>query len=237
VVGSLAYPALLVVAGIGILAAIFALFIPKFKPLFADMPDLPLTTRLVFGVSDFLGSYGLVLLAIIAAAIAIGWRLSKRPKVRRWASGVKTRGPVIGPLVRALAAARFCRMLGTMLGNGIAMLTAMQIAKEAAGNLLMEEAIDKAADAVRSGQTLSRPLAESGLFSDDVIEMIAVAETANNLDEILITIAATIEARVDRMLSTVIRLIEPLLLMSIAAVVVVVAAGLILPMTKLKAGF
>lgn len=237
VIGSLAYPALLVVAGIGILAVIFALFIPKFKPLFIDMPDLPLTTRLVFGVSDVLSAYGLVLLAVLAIAGIIAWRLGQRPGVRRWASGVKTRAPIIGPLVRNLAAARFCRMLGTMLGNGIAMLTAMQIAKEAAGNLLMEEAIDKAADAVRAGATLAGPLNESGLFSDDVIEMIGVAETANNLDEVLITIAQTIESRIDRMLSTAIRLIEPLLLLSIAGVVVVVAAGLILPMTKLKAGF
>jgi general secretion pathway protein F len=157
--------------------------------------------------------------------------------VRRKIAEARTFLPVIGPLTRAIAAARFCRMLGTMLGNGIPVLTSMQIAKEAAGNPLMEEAVDAATDAVRAGQTLAPPLLESGLFSEDVVEMIAVAEAANNLDEVLVTIAATIETRVDRMLTTAVRLVEPLLLLCIALVVAVVAAGLILPMTKMKAGF
>jgi general secretion pathway protein F/type IV pilus assembly protein PilC len=124
-----------------------------------------------------------------------------------------------------------------MLGNGIPMLTAMQIAKDAAGNLLMEEAIERATEAVRAGQPLSGPLSESGLFGDDVIEMVNVAESANNLDEVLITIAGTIDGRVDRLLSNTIRLVEPAMLLVIALVVATVAAGLILPMTKMKAGF
>ena len=101
----------------------------------------------------------------------------------------------------------------------------------------MEEAIDKATESVRGGQHLAGPLGESGLFGDDVVEMISVAESANNLDDVLITIASTIESRVDRMLTTAIRLLEPLLLVTIAVVVGLVAAGLILPMTKMKTGF
>ena len=156
-----------------------------------------------------------------------------RRKLAEWG----TRLPVYGPLTRSLAAARFCRLLGTMLGNGIPMLAAMQISRDAAGNVLMEEAIDNATEAVRAGQPLAGPLSESGLFGDEVIEMISVGESANNLDEVLSNIAGTIESRVDRMLGTAIRLLEPLLLVSIALVVAFVAAGLILPMTKMEAGF
>ncbi len=237
VIGNLIYPGVLCTFGVIVLGVIFAVFVPKFRPLFSEIPDLPAVTKLVFALSDLVGRYGLWTLgAVVVLAVGV-WRLAQRPAVRRKISEAKTRAPVTGPLVRSLAAARFCRMLGTMLANNIPMLTAMQIARDAAGNLLMEEAIDKATESVRSGQTLAAPLGESRLFADDVIEMISVAESANNLDEVLVTIAETIETRVDRMLTTVVRLIEPLLLLMIAGVVVLVAAGLVLPMTKLKAGF
>lgn len=147
---------------------------------------------------------------------------------------VKTHGPVFGPLVRALATARFCRMLGTMLGNGVPMLSAMSTAREAAGNLLLEEAVEGAIEGVRAGEALAPPLRESGLFADDVIEMIAVGEEAGNVAEVLVTVAETIEKRIDRLLSTVVRLIEPLLLVVIAVVVLIVAVGLILPLTQLS---
>lgn len=237
VIGALIYPLVLVGAGTVVLSIIFGVFVPKFKPMFAQIPDLPTVSKLVFGASSLIADYGPWTLGVLAIIAVILWRLAKRRSVRRRFVEWKTRMPVIGPLVRSLAAARFCRMLGTMLGNGIPMLTAMQIAKDAAGNLLMEEAIEGATEAVRAGQPLSGPLAASGLFGDDVVEMINVAESANNLDEVLITIAGTIDSRVDRLLGTVIRLVEPALLLVIALVVAIVAAGLILPMTKLKAGF
>ena len=100
----------------------------------------------------------------------------------------------------------------------------------------MEEAIDGATESVRSGHGVAGPLGESGLFPDDVVEMIAVAESANNLDDVLVTIAETIEQRIDRLLSAVVRLIEPVLILVIACVVTLVAAALILPMTRMTPG-
>jgi general secretion pathway protein F len=236
VAGNLVYPVMLVVFGALVLGVIFGVFVPKFRPMFDQIPDLPLVSKLVFGASTLVGKFGVATLAALVFGALGAWRLSLRPRVRRRLDQARTRMPIVGPLVRSIAAARFCRMLGTMLGNSVPMLTAMQIAREAAGNSLMEEAIEKATEAVRAGQPLAGPLAESGLFADDVLEMITVGESANNLDEILTTIAATIEARVDRMLSAVVRLLEPIMLVAIALVVATVAAGLILPMTRLKAG-
>jgi general secretion pathway protein F/type IV pilus assembly protein PilC len=164
-------------------------------------------------------------------------RQLRRPMVARKITELQTRAPLIGPLTRSLAAARFCRMLGTMLGNGVPMLGAMQIARQAAGNVLMEDAIANASEAVRAGQPLAGPLSESGLFDDDVLEMISVGESANNLGDVLVDIAVTIEQRVDRLLTTLVRLIEPLLLLLIAGVVVLVAVSLILPLTKLGGNF
>lgn len=237
VLGNLFYPALLVIFGTGVLGVVFGVFIPMFRPMFDRMEGrLPLVSKVVFSLSDLISTFGLPFLAVVLVGMVMVWRLSKQAAMARRLTAARTWMPVLGPLVRSLAAARFCRMFGTMLANGIPVLTAMQIAKEAAGNLLMEEAIDRATESVRAGQGIAGPLGESGLFPDDVVEMISVAETANNLDEVLVTIAETIEARVDRLLGAAVRLVEPLLLLVIAGIVVVVAAALILPMTRLTPG-
>lgn len=234
IIGNMVYPAMLVVFGTVVLGVIFGVFVPLFEPMFERIGRLPAITTFVFGVSTLVSAYGPATLVVLAAGTVVGWRLKERPDVQRRIAVFKTGMPVVGPLVRSLAASRFCRMLGTMLSNGIPMLAAMQIARDAAGNVLMEEAIDRATEAVRAGQPLAPPLAESGLFGDDVIEMISVGESANNLDTVLLTIAETIETRVDRLLTAAVRLIEPLMLLVLAGIVVVVAAALVLPMTQLN---
>lgn len=143
---------------------------------------------------------------------------------------------VLGPLVRSMATARFCRMLGTMMENGVPLLTGMQIAKDAAGNVLMEDAISQAAEAVRAGQPLAAPLGASGLFEDDVVEMIAVAETANNLGEVLLGVADTTEGRVNRLLASALKLIEPILIVILAVIVGLIAMALVIPMTRMSRG-
>lgn len=237
ILANLIYPAVLVVVGTIVLGVVFAFGVPMFQPLFDSIQGgLPGVTLLVLGISSAVREYGLFTLAGVVAIVLVLMRLAKRPAVRRWLSIVRTRAPVLGPLTRSIAASRFCRMLGTLLANGVPMLASMKIAREAAGNVLLEEAIERATEAVRQGETLAQPLADSGLFDDDVIEMISVGEDANNLDDVLIGIADTIERRIDRLLSAAVKLIEPLLLTMIAGVILLVAAGLILPMTKLSAG-
>ena len=237
ILANLIYPSVLVFVGSIVLGVIFGFGVPMFKPLFESIEGgLPKVTLIVLAISSAVRDYGLFTLAAIIGAVLTLWRFSKKPGVRRALTIAKTRAPVIGPLTRAIAAARFCRMLGTLLANGVPMLESMKIAKDAAGNVLLEEAIDEATEAVRAGEALTPPLEASGLFGDDVIEMITVGEDANNLDEVLINIAETIERRIDRLLSSAVKLIEPLLLTMIAGVILLVAAGLILPMTKLSAG-
>ncbi|MBL8761065.1 MAG: type II secretion system F family protein [Phycisphaerae bacterium] len=235
VVGSLIYPALLAGLGAIALTVIFVVFVPQFRSLFESVPDLPAVTRLVLGLSDLVSRWwGWTLVAVAGVVFGVHWLL-KRPAVRAKIEYWRTFAPLVGPLTRSLAAARFCRMLGTMLDNGVPLLAAMQIAKETAGNRLMERAIEAAAEAVRAGRPLSPPMGESGLFDDDILEMISVGESANNLDDVLITIAETIEKRVDRLLSSLVKLIEPSLLLVMAGLVATVAIALILPMTKLGA--
>jgi len=235
VIGNLVYPTMLVVFGSVVLGVVFGVFVPMFKGMFDTIQGgLPWITRVVFGLSAAVGRYGPATLVVLAIAGTAGWRFARRPVVRRRIERWRTFAPVIGPLTRALATARFCRMLGTMLGNGVPMIQAMQIARDAAGNGVLEEAIGAAVESVRAGQPLAAPLGASGVFEDDVVEMISVGEAANTLDTVLVKIADTIEGRIDRMLGAVVRLIEPVLLVVLAGAVVVVAVALILPMTQLR---
>jgi type II secretory pathway component PulF len=126
-------------------------------------------------------------------------------------------------------------MLGTMLQNGVPMLSALATSRAAAGNIVLEEAIAAAADDVGAGAQLAPSLAKSGLFSSDVIEMVAVGEEAGNVDKVLVRVADTVESRIERLLTNLIRLVEPLMIAAIALVVLVVAISLVLPLTQLSA--
>jgi type II secretory pathway component PulF len=233
IIGNMIYPTVLVVAFTIVLGLIFGLFIPMFRPVLDRMGEPGLLTKSVLITSQIVRSYGLVLLAILIAAAIGAIVLTRRPRVRLQLARLQLRLPVLGPLTRAIAVARFCRVLGTMLGNNVPLLAAIAIAKDAAGNPILADAIAQAGEAVRAGQRLADPLGESGLFSEDVVEMIRVGEQANNLDAVLITVADTLESRVDRMLAAAIKLIEPLMLFGVAMVVMWVAMALIVPMTRL----
>ncbi|MGD9689307.1 MAG: type II secretion system F family protein [Phycisphaerales bacterium] len=234
VIGSLIYPAVLVGGFTIVLGLVFGVFIPMFRPMFDRMQDQlgPLTHSVLIS-STLVRSYGWITLPVLALAL-VGLVVALRQDAARLRlERLRLRAPVIGPLSRNVAIARFARVLGSMLHNNVPMLSALTIAKDAAGSPILAAAIADAAEAVRAGQRLADPLARSGLLDDDVIEMIRVGEQANNLDVVLMTIADTLEARVDRLLSAAIKLIEPLMLLSVALVVAWVAMALILPMTRL----
>lgn len=234
VIGNLIYPMAILLLGVAIIVVAMVVFVPKFKDFYTRI-ELPWPTKALLGASDVLTGYWPAVLIVCAAIAAVLWRVWQLPLIRRRLMIAQMRLPKIGALTRSLAVARFARILGTLLANGIPMLQAIQIAREAAGNVLLAEAIDKAGEAVRAGETLAAPLADSGLFAEDVIEMIAVGESANNLPAVLITIADTIDKRVDRMLNLFVRLMEPVLLLLLAGVVVFIFIALIVPMMRMSA--
>jgi general secretion pathway protein F/type IV pilus assembly protein PilC len=234
VVGSLIYPAVLLSIGMGIVTFALVVFVPKFEAFYSRIA-VPLPTRILLGASKlFTGQWPLVVIGLMALTAA-AWATRHHPGLRRVLSRWSVRAPGLGGLVRGLAVARFARVLGTLLHNGVPLLTAMQISRDTAGNALMEAAIDQATEAVRAGETLAQPLASSGLFGEDVVEMISVGESANNLAEVLAGVAATIEQRVDRALALLLRLLEPALLLALAAVVLFIFVALIVPLLRLSA--
>ncbi len=125
-------------------------------------------------------------------------------------------------------------MLGTLLKNGVPILQSLRIAKDASGNIVLAEAIGNAVENVSSGTSLAVPLRASGQFTKELVEMISVGEEANNLENVLIGVADNLEKRTSRRIDLVVRMLEPLLLLVMAAIVVFVIAALLLPILNLS---
>ena len=232
VLGAMIYPALLSALGATVMAGALIFFVPKFEPLLAGAQK-PLPTVLLFGASTILRSYwyivALVLAGLVGGLISALSKESSRRTLETW----QHRVPVVGSALKMLAITRFCRILGTMLANGVPMLGALKIAKDATGSRLLGEKIAIAAESIRDGKSLSGPLSQGGLFPDQVMAMITVAEESNKLDKVLLQIANTVERRTNQQVDQSVRLIEPVILCLVAAGIGFLALGLLLPIFTL----
>ena len=237
--GALAYPAFLLIAGIGVTVVLILFFVPKFEKLFERLErsgqGLPTPTIILLGTSDFLMAYGwLVVIAVIASLFAfLQW--SKTEQGRWVMDGVRLKLPIFGPILHSSAVARFCRVLGTLLANGVPIVKALTISSTSTGNKRLEQAIRKSCENIQSGETLSAPLSVSGLVPPAVMAMINVAERSNSLDTVLIKIADRSEKKIEQQLGTMVRLIEPLTLVLIGSLVLFVLVGLLLPIFDMSA--
>ncbi len=235
-VGALIYPAVLATIGTIVVAVLLVFFVPRFGELFQqlrDMGQLPAITDWLLWFSGILRRYGLFFV-ILAAILYIVARVQlNTDKGRRIWDGIKIKLPLFGPIFLNLAVARFCRVLGTLLRNGVPILKGLEISRDAAGNRVLSEAIERASDNITSGETLSVPLGKSGHFPRNVTEMISVAEESNTLDGVLVNIADGLEKQTIRRLDLMVKLIEPLMLMVMAGIILVVVVALLLPIMKM----
>ncbi len=238
VTGAMVYPMFLMIVGLGIVTVMMIFFVPEFASMFERMKDqgtLPWATTTLLAISDLIQQRG-ALLALAAAGVIAGiiWYFGT-PEGARNLDRLKLRLPGLGGILQSLAVARFCRMLGTLLKNGVPILQSLRIAKDASGNVILSDAIGNAAENVSSGQSLAVPLRACGQFSRDLIEMIAVGEEANNLENVLINVADNLEKRTSRKIDMVVRLLEPMLLLVMATIVTFVIAALLLPVLNMSA--
>lgn len=238
VVGALVYPLFLAVMGTLILTALIVFFVPKFESVFsrlAEKGELPWLTTALMGVSNFLGSIKGLGLLVAAIGLYVLFRFWARSDGgRRTLDAFKLRLPVAGSIYLNFALSRFTRILGTMLHNGIPILPSLRIAKDSTGNRVLTEAIDKSAENIRSGDSLASPLSACKYFPRDVVEMIAVGEESNNLETVLVQIAEGLEKRTSRQLDLFVRLLEPIMLLVMAVLVLIVVAGLLVPIFKMS---
>ena len=235
-IGALAYPGFLMVAGSGIVTFLMVFFVPKFGEIFQRLRDkgkLPQVTEILLGISDTLRYYGVFILIAGVIISVVAYTQFRTERGRYFADWLKIKIPLIGPVFLSLAVARFCRVLGTLLKNGVPILRSLEIAREAAGNSILDEAIAKASENITQGASLAGPLEKSGHFPKTVVEMIAIAEESNTLDRVLVHTAENLESRTLRRLDVVVRLLEPVMLMMLAGVVLFVVAGLLLPIMQM----
>lgn len=233
-IGAMIYPALLLCAGVAVVVFIMTFVVPKLESHMRP-ETYNVMTRLVFATCHVLTDHYPYLICGVVA-VAVGFSLFKRTEYgRRTLALAKLRAPVFGTLYTMVSVSRFCRILGTLLQNGVSILQALRISKDSAGNEILAEQIESATESVRRGETLSAPLGKSGLFPSDILSMIAVAEESNNLENVLVQIAETNESRTARTIDTTVRLVEPLLLTMMAFIVGGIAFALLLPILKMGA--
>jgi general secretion pathway protein F/type IV pilus assembly protein PilC len=236
-IGAIVYPAFLAVVGTIIVNVLIIFFVPKFAELFAKLRErgeLPWITDALLWTSAKMRLWGpLVLVALVVGAwLLVRWMQTEAGKLF-W-DRFKLHIPAAGVIFRQLAVARFCRVLGTLLKNGVPIIRSLGIASDATANRVLSVAIQDATENISAGQSLAQPLGASGQFPVTVVEMIAVAEQANTLETVLLDISDGLERRTWRRLDLVVRMLEPVLLLVIASMVLVVVIALLLPVLKMS---
>ncbi len=240
VVGAMAYPAILAVAGTCVTLVLLLFFVPKFAELFKRLEQqgggLPGPTVALLSLTAGLKQYGLFLAAGLGAAVFALRRALRTERGRLVADRWKLKIPVAGPIFLNAAVSRFCRVLGTLLHNGVALLRALEISGGSAGNKVLAQAIRASAENISSGDTLARPLAQCGLLPRPIMAMISVAEESNNLDVVLINVADGLDRKTARQLDIMVRLVEPLMLLTMGTVILFLLVALLLPIFDMSAG-
>jgi len=233
---AMVYPCILLALALVVLTVLLVFFIPKFQKVFSSVHGaLPLITQMIIGASYVVRSYGFFVVAglVVAFLLLRTWFASE--KGRRMWEGLVLQSPLVGPLVAQFAMARFCRMLGTLLGAGVPLVHGLNVARKSIGNQTLVDAVSRSIERVQQGGRLGQSLAEcKQLFTGSVLEMVSVAEESGKLDGELIRIAGVTETDLDRHLKTAVAFAEPLMLFLIAGFIGIIFIGMLLPVFSLQ---
>ena len=235
VMTAMLYPCILLVLALVVLTVLLVFFIPKFQVVFASIHgSLPLITQIIIAASNVLRHYGLLVAAGLVGIFLLvrTWFTSEKGK-RTW-EGLVLKAPLIGGLIAQFAMARFCRMLGTLIGAGVPLVHGLNVARRSIGNQILVDAVAQSIERVQQGGRLGQSLADCRtLFPGSVLEMIAVAEESGKLDAELVRIAAETETDLDRNLKTAVAFAEPLMLFMIAGFIGIIFIGMLLPVLSM----
>jgi type IV pilus assembly protein PilC len=227
------------VSVLGIAAAVITLLLWKVVPIFVTLfngldVDLPLPTRIVIALSNFVGSiYGLMIFVFaIGAGIATKFWYGT-PQGRMMIDGLLLKVPVVGEVLRKIAVARFTRTLGTLISSGVPILEGLDITARTSGNAVVEKAISETRKAVEAGRSLVDPLKETDVFPGMVTQMIGVGEQTGAMDAMLQKIADFYEDEVDAAVKDMLTAIEPIMIVFLGVVVGGVVISMYLPLFSL----
>lgn len=232
---AMVYPVLMMVIGMVLMAIMMVAVIPQITDMFKQSgKTLPLKTRFLIAMSDFIRTWILLLVPAIIASI-VGFRAwAKSPTGRPMWHRFILKIPVVGKLNRKINMARFSRTLGTMLESGVPMLRSLDTAKEIVGNVVIRKVIEDAKTAVTEGESLAVTLKRSGHFPPSVTHMIATGEKSGQLEQMLTRVADDNESEVDRDLQRLTSLLEPLMLVVMAVGVGFVVFAILEPIMDMS---
>lgn len=237
IVGATIYPAMLAVLATIAVIVVVTVIVPRvLGPLAGRIKfsDLPLPTRVVSMVAHFFGAYWWLIAGTIAAALLAWPRFYRQPGPRLSIDTGVLKVPVLGPLLRDLAVARFTRTLGTLVSAGLPALTALRTTKATLGNRAMEQVVDKVCDQVAAGRTISEPLETSGVFPPLLVQIVSVGERSGRLPQLLSQAADAMESRTEASVKVFTTVFPPLLVIVLAGVIGFVVASIILPLIQMQ---
>lgn len=224
------YPVLLTIMAIGITALLLTYVVPQVVQVFDNVgQELPLLTRVLIGLSDFLQAYGLLLL-ILVVLLVMGLRyLLKQEGPRKAFHGLLLRTPFLSRMAKGLNTARFARTLSILTASGVPVLEALRIAGSVMTNVPMREAVDVAAKRVREGSSISGSLEKSGYFPPMTLHLIASGETSGNLEAMLERAALNQEREMQTLIASIMAAVEPLILVVMGLVVLLIVLAILVP--------
>ncbi len=235
IISALMYPALMMLAAFTLIFGIFMFVIPKIVGIFESMnKPMPLQTQVLIAISNFLQNYWWFVGAGSVIGFMIFFRYIKTTKGRRKWDQFRLNLPVIGPLVRMIAVARFSSTMSTLLNGGVPIITAMNIVRNVVGNVLIAEAINEAKENVTEGQSVAEPLKRSKQFPPLVIHMITIGEKTGELPQMLQNVSSTYEEQVAVKIEGLTSLLEPAMIIFMGVVVGGIVASIFVPLIQLN---
>jgi general secretion pathway protein F len=235
VLGALLYPIALTVMCFGIVSILLVFVVPKVVDVFDSYrAQLPLSTRVLIWMSDFVRNWGIWFLIGLAVLIWVLLQQLKKPAVRARAGRLQLRLPIVGRIVRGLNTARFTRTLSILSGASVPVLEALRIAGEVVTNLPMREAVAQATARVREGAPIGRSLGASRLFPPMTIHLISSGESSGELDTMLQRSAESQERELDGLLTALVGLLGPLLIVGMGVFVIGIVFAMLLPIFQMN---
>jgi len=238
IVGALVYPLVIVCVAIAVVSAVILFIIPRFEEIFRSFHiSLPAATRLLLDSSTFAVKYWWLVFGLPLALIVAHLVLLKRNQPYRYrAHALVLKLPGLGPLLARSLVAAFARTFGTLIQAGVPHLDALGIVRDATSNEVLMAGVEDIRRTVREGEGIARPMGETGLFDDMVVNMVDVGEATGELDKMLLKVAYAYEKQVDRAIDTMFKLIEPALILCVAALVGFIVVALFLPLMEIMKG-
>lgn len=235
VIGSLTYPAAMLVIGSAILGILFTVVIPKITKIFDETQVvLPWTTKALIAFTSFVHDWWWAVGLLFAAAVwgFLRWR-NTPPGRAAWDRRVLT-FPIFGALVRQVALARFSRTLATLLKSGVPLLTSMDIVRNIVGNVRLAQVIEEARTSIQEGESIAAPLKRSGEFPPLVYHMVAIGERSGELEEMLNNVANAYESQVETRLGALTSLLEPIMIVTMGVVVAFIVFSILMPILQIN---